>query len=260
MEPYDFILDAVQKAGDILLRSRDRGFEVAQKGDDPRDIVTSVDTEINEFLIGILKKEFPNDSIYSEEGGTVEGRSAKTWVIDPIDGSANFSRAIPHYAVCLGSLERDTPIMGAVYNPITKELFSFKKGEGAYLNGAPIRVSAITDPSKAHVFLHAGRKPEMWGWGGEAYTRLLRQVNKTKNFSGSALDACFVAAGRIEANIYGTLTNIIDLSPALGILLEAGGVLSDEKGDPISSTVSVKKLYMANNREILDAIRTLLES
>ena len=256
MEPYDFILEKVKKAGELLLRLREEKFEVSIKDANSRDIVTSVDKAVSEFLVSEIKKAFPTDGIYSEEGGGVEQASERRWVIDPIDGTANFSRNIPHFAICVGLPN----VASAVYNPVTNELFSFKKGVGAFLNSKPIQVSTITELSKAHVFLHAGRHEDMWVWGGEAYKKLLANVNKTKNFSGSALDICFVAAGRIEANIYGTLTNTLDLSPALGILAEAGGVASDEKGTALAAGVSSQKLYTANNKAMLEALRTLLES
>jgi fructose-1,6-bisphosphatase/inositol monophosphatase family enzyme len=256
MDPYDFIIEKVQKAGELLLHLRAEKFSVEIKNNDPRDIVTSVDKAVNEFLVSEIKKAFPTHGIYSEEGGGVESQGESRWIIDPIDGSANFSRGIPHFAICLG-----LPVVAsAVYNPITKELFSSKVGKGAFLNGVPIHVSALTDLSKAHVFLHAGRKPEMWEWGGEAYKKLLAHAHKTKNFSGSALDICFVAAGRIEANIYGTLTNTLDLSPSLEILKEAGGVSSDEKGIPLSPGMNAGRVYTANNSIMLEAVRTLLES
>lgn len=256
MEPYDLIVRTVREAGEVLLSARDEGFETMSKGGDPRDVVTSADSAVNEFIIGKIKEAYPEDAIYSEEGGGSEGGSRK-WAIDPIDGSSNFSRGIPHYAICLALLEGGVPVAGAVYNPVTDELFSFKKGGGAFLNGAPIKVSAITELKDASVFLHAGRKPELWDWGGASYTKLLCAAKKTSNYSGSALDACFVAAGRIEANIYGRLTTM-DIAAALGILLEAGGRVVNDKGEPIAFSAEPQKVVMSNCPEIETAVLQLL--
>jgi myo-inositol-1(or 4)-monophosphatase len=258
MDPYDFIIQKIQETGSLLMRLREEKFETGIKGGNARDIVTSVDIEVNNFLIAEITKAFPDHRIYSEEGGDIQNSSEQQWTIDPIDGSANFSRSIPHFAVCVGLLERGVPSAGAVYNPVTRELFSFKKGSGAFLNGKPIHVSTISELSEAQVFLHAGRKQEMWDWGGEAYKKLLQSVNKTKNFSAIALDTCFVAAGRIEANIYGTITTVLDLAPALGILKEAGGVVCDEKGEPLSFSATSKKIFMANNQTTLNQLREIL--
>lgn len=256
MEPYDFIVSTVREAGEVLKKARDEGFTATMKGGDPRDVVTSVDSAVNAFIIGRIKEEYPDDAIYSEEGGGSEGGGRK-WAIDPIDGSANFSRGIPHYAICLALLEGGAPVAGAVYNPVTDELFSFKKGGGAFLNGTPISVSTITNLKDASVFLHAGRKPELWDWGGASYTKLLGAAKKTSNYGGSALDACFVAAGRIEANIYGRLTTM-DIAAAIGILLEAGGRVVNDKGEPIAFSAEPQKVVMTNSPEIELAVLKLL--
>ena len=127
------------------------------------------------------------------------------------------------------------------------------------MNGKPIRVSGVTNLSDAHVFFHAGRKPEVRDWGGESYRRLLGSARKTSNFGGSALDTCFVAAGRIEANVYGTLSTL-DIAAALGILTEAGGVYCGADGEAVDLSSSPQRVYMANSESMLTEVRTLLES
>lgn len=239
------------------MRLRDQAFTTSKKGGDPRDIVTSVDVAVNDFLIQKIQESFPGDGVYSEEGRGTNNASSRLWAIDPIDGSSNFSRGIPHFAVCLALLEDGVPTAGAVYNPVTNELFSFKKGGGAFLNGKPISVSSITNLTEAGVFLHAGRKPELWGWGGESYTKLLEHSNKVGNFCGSALDACFVAAGRIDANIYGRMTTM-DIAAAIGILLEAGGRVVNEKGEHVAFSAEPQKIVMTNSAEIEESLLKLL--
>ena len=257
MDPYDFILTTIKSAGDMVMQLRGEVFETSFKGGNPRDIVTSVDIKVNDFLVGEIKKTFPEHGVYSEEGGGSSSANEYQWAIDPIDGSANFSRGIPHFAVCIGLLQDGIPVAGAVYNPVTQELFSFKKGAGAFLNGKLIHVSGIVELSKAGTFLHAGRKKEVWDWGGESYKKLLAHAHKTSNYGGSALDVCFIAAGRIEAVIYGILSTI-DIAAAFGILAEAGGVAAEADGKPITFSTEPRKWFAANNQKILDEIRTLL--
>ena len=256
MDRYNFIMTNVRLAGELLMRLRKEKFETLEKGGDPRDIVTSVDLAVNAFLIEKIREVFPEDALYSEEGGGVSA-AGRLWAIDPIDGSSNFSRGIPHFAICIAFLDGGVPETGAVYNPVTDELFSFKKGGGAFLNGAPIHVSGETDLKNAFVFLHAGRKPELWSWGGESYTKLLGAAKKTANYGGSALDACFVASGRIEANIYGRLTTM-DIAAAIGILLEAGGRVVNEKGELVTFSSEPTKVVMANNDTIEKQVLELL--
>jgi myo-inositol-1(or 4)-monophosphatase len=149
------------------------------------------------------------------------------------------------------------PIAGAVYNPVTCELFSFKKGEGAYLNGERIFVSNKTELRDSSILFHAGRKPELWRWGGDGYAKLLEHAKKTTNLGGSALDACFVAAGRVEGNIYGRLS-AVDIASALGILYAAGGVAVGVDGKPVTFSTEPQKVFMANSPKMANNLVALL--
>lgn len=264
MEPYDFVVKLVREAGEILLSQSKEAFEVTMKNNDPKDIVTAVDIAVNDFLVNALKKEFPTHGIYSEEGESEDSGlgpellgNEYVWAIDPIDGSSNFARHIPHFAICVGLLHKGIPVLGVVYNPVTRELFSFKKGEGAFLNDEPISVSKETELKNSSVLLHAGRKPDLWQWGGESYTKLLEHAKKTTNLGGSALDACFVAAGRVEANIYGRLSTM-DIASAIGILVEAGGVAVGIDGEQVVFSTEPQKVFMANNQKMAKDIVSLL--
>jgi len=257
MNCYDFIIKTIQDAGELALMCSKEAFMVTAKNNDTRDIVTAVDIAVNDFLVDALKKEFPTYGIYSEEGSSETEAGEYMWAIDPIDGSSNFARHIPHFAICVGLLHKGVPVLGVVYNPVTRELFSFKKGEGAYLNGKRIEVSKITDLKDSSILLHAGRKPELWQWGGESYTKLLEHAKKTTNLGGSALDACFVAAGRVEANIYGRLSTM-DIASAFGILYEAGGVAVGVDGKPATLSTEPKKIFMANNQKVANKLVGLL--
>jgi len=242
----------------MVMRLREEHFEKSIKENDPRNIVTSVDIAVSDFLIAEIKKAYSTHAVYSEEKeGDFASAQEYLWTIDPIDGTQNFSRRIPHFSVVLGLLHNGVPVAGAVYNPVTEELYSFKKGGGAYVNGQPMRVSDITELTKAHVFLHAGRKKQNWDWGAASYRALLEHANKTSNFSGSALDICFVAAGRIEAVAYGALAGA-DIAAAIGILEEAGGVASDGEGNPVQLTPESHRFFAANNKEILAQLRALI--
>lgn len=259
MDPYDFAVQKVVEVGEILLRARDAGFEIATKGGNMRDIVTSVDHEVNEFLISEIKKEFPSHRIYSEEGEGTDTGDDEQWVIDPIDGSSNFSRGIPHFSVCIGMLRGGVPVVGAVYNPLTRELFSFKKGGGAFLNGNPIHVSSVSELNKAQVIFSPGsRKPEMWDWAAASYRKLLEYSQKRGMYGSSALDLCFVAAGRADAGIYGTLSTL-DIAAAIGILHEAGGAICNAQGASVALSAESQKVFIGNSPAMAEEIRALLE-
>lgn len=253
---YQFAVDLAKEAGERILIAREKPVDVGTKNNDSRDILTNVDIEISNFISGRIRETFSNEAIYSEEATDEDISSGSFWAIDPVDGTASFSRNIPHFSVVIAYVDKGVPAVGAIYNPVTREMFSFEKDRGAFLDDKLIKVSEITDLSKGHIFLRAGRKPELWDWGANAYRFLLEHANKSANFGSSALDMCFVAAGRIEASLYGNLTTI-DIAAALGVLREAGGILVGKDGKEVWTLSREKQSIMAVNNE---SIKTALLS
>jgi myo-inositol-1(or 4)-monophosphatase len=251
---YDFVVALVREAGERVLMAREREVTISLKENNPRNIVTNVDLEVSDFISEKIREKFPNEVIFSEEADA--DTSSKTfWAIDPIDGTAPFTRGIPHYSVVLAYVNSGEPEVGAIYNPVTAELFSFEKGKGAYLNGKQVKVSAVTDLDKAHIFFRAGSKKELWDWGASTYRFLLEHANKTANFGSSALDMCFVGAGRIEASIYGVLTPI-DIAAASGFVKEAGGLIVGKGGQALDVLSKERQTVVAvNNSKILEALK-----
>ncbi len=254
MNSYEFAITLVCKAGERLNNARLQGFEISHKGSDVRDVVTNLDVEISNFLIEEIKSVFPEHSIYSEEDITQQRRSEYEWVIDPIDGSANFSRNIPHFSVCVALLHKEIPVVGAVYNPITKELFSFEDGRGAFLNDKPIAVSTITTPSEAQGILVVGHQPPLWNWGAATYRSFLESLKKIKAFGSSALDLSFLAAGRADIVVYGTLTTK-DCAAGIGIVRAAGGEVYTPQATPVEITSQRQTIIATGNRKLFEEIR-----
>ncbi len=255
---YDFILKLVKEAGDSLLNYHNKQIEVSFKNGDPLDVVTKADVEISEFLSNKIRENFPDEAIYSEEAGSEDISSGSFWSLDPIDGTTNFARSLPHFSVVVAYVEKGEPVVGALFNPITNELFSFEKGKGAFLNGESIKVSDKKDLNESFILLRAGRNKDLWDWGANSYKFLLQEGVKAANLGSSGLDVCFVAAGRVEANIYGTLTTI-DIAAAVGLLKEAGGILVGKGGIPVTTLSKDKQQIIAvNNQEILSALAPIL--
>ncbi|HVW71643.1 MAG TPA: inositol monophosphatase family protein [Candidatus Paceibacterota bacterium] len=258
MDPYDFACKKAVEAGEMALELRAKGFETDTKGGNARDLVTSVDTEISAFLVSAIHDAFPTHRIYSEEGNDVAEGNAMQWALDPIDGTSNFSRGIPHFAVCIGLLENGKPILGVVYDPNVKELFSFKKGQGAFLNGKPIHVSAISKLADAQVVCSPGaRRADLWDWSASTYRKLMEHTLKRGMFGSSSLDLCYIAAGRADVGVYGTLAPL-DVASAFGILSEAGGSYCDKEGKEVVFSDTIQRIYMANSESMLKALRELI--
>lgn len=258
MDYYDFAIDLVRRAGEQL-KAAAKDVVVSHKGTDVRDIVTDTDLKINAFLISEIHAAFPEHRILSEEGSDEERASEYVWMLDPIDGSSNFSRGIPHFAICVGLLKDGVPVVGAVYNPITDELFSFEEGRGAFLNGNPMQVSDITLPSEAQGILIVGHQAPLWDWGTAVYRSFLEHLSKLKGLGSSSLDLCFLAAGRADIVVYGTLTTQ-DIASAIGIVRAAGGEVYTIEGVPVQFSSTRQTVVATANKELFENARPLLHA
>lgn len=259
MDHYDFAIDLVRRAGEKL-KTAAKDIVVSHKGTDVRDVVTTTDLEINTFLINEIHLAYPEHCIYSEEGASTEEQASEyEWTLDPIDGSANFSRGIPHFAICVGLLKSGVPVVGAVYNPITDELFSFETGHGAFLNGQPIGVSDVMEPEKAQGLLIIGHQALLWDWGTAVYRSFLEHLKKLKMFGSSGLDLCFLAAGRADIVVYGTLTTQ-DIASAIGIVRAAGGEVYTIDGVPVQFSAARQTVVATASKELFEKARPFLHA
>ncbi len=249
----EFIKSTIKEAGELVLELSQKQVEVSTKHGDKRDFVTNVDVEVNIFITKKIKESFPGENIYSEEASETLGETADYWSIDPIDGTSNFARGIPHYAVVISYIEKGIAIVGAIYNPVTKELFSFQKESGSFLNGKPIHVSEIRDVKEAYVLLHIGRKENIREWGLKLQKSFLETAKKNINLGSSALDLAFLACGRVDAVIYGTMTTK-DIAIATGLVRASGGEVYSLDGSPVELLDTPQQIIGTSTRALLDEI------
>lgn len=257
MNFYTFATQLAKEAGQELQRRRQTAFSIIHKDGNPKDIVTSLDIELGEYITQKIATAFPDHAIHNEEAQQIEGNEY-CWTIDPIDGSAAFARGIPQYAISIGLLHKGVPIVGAVYDPSVDELFSFEQGKGVFLNGVSVGTSAIDELKRSFVLFAAGRKEEQREWSGESYKLLLGNCNKTKNFSSSALSLCYIAAGRIEGVVAGTFSTM-DIAAAVGMLHEAGGEMIQSDAQVAEISTHPQRLYFGNTSVMAEQLRNLLE-
>jgi myo-inositol-1(or 4)-monophosphatase len=189
-----------------------------------QDFITAAEGEVERLIIERLKARFPHDAFLGEEGGT-QGSGDALWIIDPIDGTANFAYGIPHFCVSIGFLSAGEPMLGAVCAPMYDELYLARRGRGALRNGRPIRVAGGVEIGQALIEL---------GWSSrlpaKAYTALLERVLATgatfRRAGSGALGLAYVADGRnhgyCELHI-----NSWDVAAALLLVREAGGWTND---------------------------------
>ena len=244
----DAAVDAARAAGAIAMRYYRGGFDVTIKPD--QTPVTQADQDAERAIVEILGKAFPDCGFLGEEFGA-KGPQERRWIIDPIDGTRNFVRHIPIWAVLIGLEEAGEVTAGAIYNPVTDEMYSAYRGGGAQLDGTPIRVSAIDSLPRA-TFLHAGLgivRTAGW-WPGFEH---LIDGTLSQRGPGDYLGYGLVASGRGE--IYAEVDlKPWDLAPCKIVVEEAGGRFSDFEGRPSIYSGTA----LATNGHLHDATLALL--
>ncbi len=253
---FEFIKTLTREAGQKVLEARDKHLEVSSKEGDSRNLVTNVDLEVNRFITERINAEFPSELIYSEETKDKVNESGNFWSVDPIDGTSNFARSIPHFAVVISWMENGEPTMGAIYNPVTNELFSFDKSQGAFLNDKSIKVSDVNVLKDAYVLLHIGRKEDIREWGINLQRAFIEKAKKNTNLGSSALDLAYLASGRVEVVIYGTMTTM-DIACATALIRASGGEVYSIDGTPVKFLTTPQQIIATSNRALFEEISKL---
>lgn len=216
-----FLRDLIGQAGEIALRhfnSRPAGFTL--KG--PQDPVTEADTEVERFIRARIAETWPRDGFLGEETGRVDGDDL--WVVDPIDGTDNFARGIPHFCIAIAFVSGGATRLGAILNPVTGDLYEAAAGGGATRNGTPIAVSR-NPPKQAAVELGWSTRVPRDKYLAVLNTLLDAGANVRRHGSG-ALALTWVAEGRTDA--YAELhMNAWDALAGLLLVQEAGGVICE---------------------------------
>ena len=240
-----------RKAGSILLKHFDKiSFEREKNAKDP---VTNVDLEAQQYYLREINRAYPKHGFLGEESGslndTIAGREY-TWIVDPVDGTINYSAGIPLYCTSIGVARTDEngraeSVAGAVYNPVLRELFCAVKGGGAFLNGKRIKVSD-RPLEKSVVAISLSSRPEKLERELEAIRKLNPLVRRFRALGSIAHEECNVACGRIAASIH-TTTTAWDGAAANLIAQEAGGIVTDLAGNPWN--LEIPDLLISNNRK-----------
>lgn len=222
---------AARKAGTLMLRALDRldSLKSAQKG--LHDFVSEIDTLAEQHIIAIIRKAYPNHQIVAEESGLHQGNDQCIWLIDPLDGTHNFVRGVPHFAISIAFQHKNILQHALIYDPIRQEVFSASRGEGARLNNRRIRVSSTLKLEQA--LIGTGfpvRTPETLMHYLPLFQRLMPQVANIRCLGSAALDLAYVAANRLDGFLELGLKPW-DIAAGALIVREAGGLVADWEGE-----------------------------
>lgn len=233
------LIKATEQGAKELQRFFNGTFKISNK-EGINNLVTEADHAAEKAIIEVIKTEFPDHDILSEEAGevfaldTTSNNSDYKWIIDPIDGTVNFANGIPICCVSIALEHNGTMILGAVYNPNLNEFFLAEKGRGATLNGNKISVSSKTEVINSclvtgfpYTYLQQPNGPL------QVFEKLITKGIPVRRLGSAAIDLCWVAAGRFDG-FYEHKLQAWDSAAGFLIVEEAGGRVTDFKGEPYS--------------------------
>jgi myo-inositol-1(or 4)-monophosphatase len=225
-------IEAVLHAGDVQMAHLGREIRVDKKS--AIDLVTEIDVEIERQFRALIAERFPEHVVLGEEFGSVN-TARHTWVFDPIDGTTNYAHGLPIFCSSL-ALEIDgEAVVGAVYDPNRRELFTAERGLGAWMNGVPLRVSrtgALIDSllvTGFHYDVHTSRDDLI-----ELFSALLGRARAVRRLGSAAIDLCYVAAGRFDG-FWEKKLQAWDVAAGALIVAQAGGMMTSMDGSAYRS-------------------------
>jgi myo-inositol-1(or 4)-monophosphatase len=255
------IEDLARKAGEILLRGynpqpgQGSHLHIDHKGE--IDLVTDVDRRSEAFILDYINRHYPDHRVIAEESGHHAGNGCCVWYVDPLDGTINYAHGVPLFAVSIGYQEDGELKYGVVYDPIHAECFSAEKGNGAHLNGAPLRVSnrhELLESLLVTGFPYDIRTNPVNNLDHYAQLSLVSQG--VRRLGAAALDLCYVAAGRLDG-FWEIRISSWDVTAGALIAQEAGALVTNMDGgtdflsDPPSILVANPQLHA----KILEILR-----
>jgi len=251
----DKVIQISKEAGEIIREGFGTNFSVEYKTN-LSDFVTAVDKKSEAAIIKFIKKEFPTHAVLAEESGEHKSTSDYLWVVDPLDGTANFAHGLPIFAVSIGLQKNGETICGVVYDVMRDEIYSSEKGSGSFRNGQKLQVSTNDDLRKS--MLVTGFPYDIQDnpdFAIERFAAFLKTSSAVRRLGSAAIDMCYVAAGVFDG-FWEVHLHPWDICAGKLIVEEAGGVVTNFKGEVID--IYSKQILATNGKvqkrmvEVLD--------
>jgi len=258
-ELLQFAKHLALESGSLLLAFFSKQREVSSKATHS-DIVTDADRASEALIVSKIQERFPGHAILGEEGtGSLDilQEQGYVWIIDPLDGTVNYAQKLPIFAVSIGLLWQGKPLLGVVYLPVLKELFSAISGEGAFCNDEPIQVSQTTSLSDcvlATGFAYDKHKSNRDNV--ENFASMIKKVRGIRRMGAAAVDLSYVACGKLDGYWEDKLQPW-DMAAGLILVQEAGGKVCHYGGGDISLH---KPHIIATNGQIHETILQELQA
>ncbi len=228
--------DAARQAGAVLLDWQGR-FETREKG--PNDFVTDADFASQKVLEAALLGAFPTHGFLGEEdtghsaaGGSLLSQPGPLWCVDPLDGTANYVHKLQTYAVSIALLVDGRPAVGVIFDPVLNELYSAIRGQGAWLNGKPLRVRNCQSAAEAMVAVSFSNVLTRDSVEITRFIEVLLTCRSVRRLGSAALNLAYLAAGRLDA-YYASSVKAWDIAAGVLLVQEAGGMVTHMHGGPL---------------------------
>lgn len=252
----NFAVATVREAGAVLRDYYRTGVTVKYKGE--IDLITEADHASEALILNRIRSAYPDCAILAEESGASANSSPYVWIADPLDGTTNFAHGLPIFSVTVALLVNGVIEVGATYDPIYDELYTARRGQGAYLNGERLHVSAVSTLDKALLVT------------GFPYDRRTNPNNNIKQFAdfslrahgvlrlgSAALDLAAVAAGRLDG-YWEFKINPWDVAAGVLLVTEASGQVTMPDGSPLD--LYARKIVASNGLIHNEMLQVLTES
>jgi myo-inositol-1(or 4)-monophosphatase len=211
---------AARRAGEIQLAGLRGPIDVRQTT--AHDVKLQMDVECEEAIRDIIRCAFPDDAVLAEEGGGAIDEDAPTWIVDPLDGSVNYSRRIPFFCVSIAVRQYGQDLLGVIYAPVFDELYVAEAGKGAWLNRERLRVSDVSRLADAIIAVGCGKSASTLIPMVETVRDLAFTARKVRMLGAAALDLAYVAAGRLDG-FFECGLRTWDIAAGNLLIREAGG-------------------------------------
>jgi myo-inositol-1(or 4)-monophosphatase len=249
---------AAREAGKILRENFSRPYWIRYKPG--QETLTEIDLKAEKAILSVIRKAFPEHGILSEESGHKESPGDYLWVVDPLDGTTNYSIKNPFFCTSISLAYRNEVVLAVTSSPMTGELFHAVRDQGAFLNGKPIRVSREADLLKLLLSYCNGKSRKDKVEIGRIFSRIKPMAKDFDRYKAGALELAFVAAGRFGSYMANSQMSWDSAAGAL-LVREAGGRVTDFEGRPWN--IRSRDILASNgliHRKLLDIIRGIRET
>jgi len=225
-----FIENLAKQAGDILLSHFGEDEQLLKLRFSVKAAVTKYDRMVDELIVREIRQKYPDHSLLTEESGWLEGDPDWLWIVDSLDGTSDFASSNPLFSVCIAVMHKGELVLGAIYAPAIEEFYLAEKGNGAYLNRRRIHVSEIFELGESYLFYCEGGEKDR-SRTGRLLSNVYPEVTDVRKLGSAGLETAWVAAGKGEA-YFTTKIEPWDVAPGVLLVQEAGGEVTDFKGNP----------------------------